>query len=80
MTKKTLDEIIDEALEDVPEFSDYSAAELAEITDERWPPSRWHVEILEARGVVEHLEQGREKLRKLKQQHLQQQHLYRRRE
>ena len=39
---------------------------LAEITDERRPPSQWHVEILEARGVVEHLEQGREKLRKLK--------------
>jgi len=82
MTKKTLDEIIDEALKDVPEFPNYSVAELAEITDERWLPSRWHVEILEARGVVEHLEQGREKLRRLKQQHLQQQqqHLYRRRE
>lgn len=68
MTKKTLDEIIEDALEDVPEFPNYSAAELAEITDERWPPSRWHVEILEARGVVEHLEQGREKLRRLKEE------------
>lgn len=63
---KTFDEIIEEALEDVPEFPKYTISEIAEIADEKCTPTQWHVEILEARDVVEHLEQGREKLRRLK--------------
>ena len=63
---KTLDEIIEEALRDVPELPKYTVDEIAKVTDEEWVPTRWHVEILESRGVVDHLEQGREKLRRLK--------------
>ena len=63
---KTFDEIIEETIEEAPELPEYIIAELAEITDEKCVSSQWHVEILESRDVVEHLEQGREKLRQLK--------------
>ncbi|RLB02227.1 MAG: hypothetical protein DRG59_13030 [Deltaproteobacteria bacterium] len=64
--KKSLDEIIEEALKDAPKFEGYTIKELAEITDTPWPTTRWHLELLEARGVVEHLEIGRAKLYYLK--------------
>ena len=64
--KKSLDEIIEEALKDAPKFEGYTIKELAEITDTPWPTTRWHLELLEARGVVEHLEIGRGKLYSLK--------------
>ena len=64
--KKSLDEIIEEALKDAPKFEGYTIKELAEITDTPWPTTRWHLELLEARGVVEHLEIGRAKLYSLK--------------
>lgn len=66
--KKSFDQIIEEALKDVQEFPKYTITEIAEITDEKWVSSRWHVEVLESRGVVEHFERGREKLRKLKEE------------
>ena len=65
--KKSFDQIIEEALKDVPGFSKNTIAEIAEATDEKWASSQWHVEVLESRGVVDHLEQGRKKLRRLKE-------------
>ena len=63
---KSFDEIVEETIRDMSEPLKYTIEELAEITDEYWGSSRWHVDILESRGVVDHLEQGREKLRRLK--------------
>lgn len=66
--KKSFDQIIEEALKDVPEFPKYTITEIAEITDEKWVSSRWHVEVLESRGVVDHLEQCRNRLKRLKEE------------
>jgi predicted ArsR family transcriptional regulator len=64
--KKSLDEILEEALESAPKIQGYTVKQLAEITKTPWPTTRWHLELLEARGVVEHYDIGRAKVYALK--------------
>lgn len=64
--KKDLDEMIREALSSAPKIEGYTIKDLAEITETPWPTTRWHLELLEARGVVEHMNIGRAKLYSLK--------------
>jgi DNA-binding transcriptional ArsR family regulator len=61
-----LDEKIKEALDKAPVIQGYTIKELAEITETPWPTTRWHLELLEARGVVKHKTIGRAKLYSLK--------------
>ena len=48
---KDLDERIKEALDKAPAIQGYTIKELSEITETPWPTTRWHLELLEARGV-----------------------------
>jgi len=64
--EKTLDEMIEESLEKAPKIKGYTIKQLAEITETPWPTTRWHLELLEARGAVEHFEIGRAKVYSLK--------------
>jgi len=64
--KKSLDELLEEELENAPEIKGYTVKQLAEITGTPWPTTRWHLELLEARGTVEHFNIGRAKLYSLK--------------
>lgn len=60
-------EELEKIFENVPELPECSSGDAVESINDAMSP-KWHVEILEARGVVEHLEQGREKLRRLKEE------------
>jgi DNA-binding transcriptional ArsR family regulator len=64
--KKDLDTIIEDTLKDAPKIEGFTIKQLAEITETPWPTTRWHLELLEARGVVEHIDIGRAKLYSLK--------------
>lgn len=64
--KKTLDELLEEELKNAPRIEGYTVKQLAEITGTPWPTTRWHLELLEARGTVEHYNIGRAKLYSLK--------------
>lgn len=64
--KITLDEMIEEALEKAPKIEGYTVKQIAEITGAPWPTARWHLELLEARGTVEHFNLGRAKVYSLK--------------
>ena len=64
--KKDIDEMIRETLEKAPVIQGYTIKELSEITETPWPTTRWHLELLEARGVVKHKPIGRAKLYSLK--------------
>jgi predicted ArsR family transcriptional regulator len=64
--KVTLDARIAEALKTAPKIEGYTVKQIAEITETPWPTARWHLELLEARGVVEHLDIGRAKVYSLK--------------
>ncbi|MBI5253410.1 MAG: hypothetical protein HY930_03310 [Euryarchaeota archaeon] len=64
--KKSLDDIIEEALRNAPKIEGYTIKQLAEITGTPWPTTRWHLELLEARGAIEHFEVGRAKLYSLR--------------
>ncbi len=64
--KKSLDRLIEDALRNAPKIEGYTIKKLAEITETPWPTTRWHLELLEARGVVEHFEIGRAKVYALK--------------
>lgn len=67
--KKSLDAIIEEALVNAPKIEGYTIKQLAEVTGTPWPTTRWHLELLEARGTVKHFEVGRAKLYSLKKKH-----------
>jgi DNA-binding transcriptional ArsR family regulator len=64
--KKDLDEIMEEALANAPSIEGYSIRQLSEVIDSPWSTTRWHLERLEARGIVEPYELGRAKIYKLK--------------
>jgi len=64
--KMTLDERIAEVLQNAPKIEGYTIKQIAEITEMPWPTARWHLELLEARGAVEHLDIGRAKVYSLK--------------
>lgn len=57
---KELDERIKEALNKSP-IQGYTIQELAEITETPWQTTHWHLELLEARGVVKHKTIGKTK-------------------
>jgi DNA-binding transcriptional ArsR family regulator len=48
--RKSLDEILEEALENAPTIQGYTIKQLSEITSIPWTTSRWHLERLEAKG------------------------------
>jgi len=64
--KKSLDEILQEALENAPTIQGYTIKQLSEITGIPWTTTRWHLERLEAKGLVEPYEIGRAKIYRLK--------------
>lgn len=64
--KKDLNGLIKEALVDAPKIEGYTIQELAKRTGAPWPTTRWHLELLEARGVVGHYQVGRAKVYTLK--------------
>ena len=64
--KKPLDELLEGELKNAPKIEGYTVKQLAEITGTPWPTTRWHLELLEARGTVEHYNIGRAKLYSLK--------------
>ena len=57
--RKSIDEIIQEALENAPTIQGYTIKQLSEITGIPWTTTRWHLERLEARGIVEPYKLGR---------------------
>lgn len=59
-------EELEKIFENVPELPECSSGDSVESIDDALSP-KWHVEILESRGVVDHLEQGRKKLKRLKE-------------
>lgn len=60
-------EELEKIFENVPELPECSSGDAVESIDDPMSP-KWYVEILESRGVVDHIEQGREKLRRLKEE------------
>lgn len=66
--RKNLDKILEESLKDAPKIEGYTIKQLAEITETPWPTTRWHLESLEAKGVVDYTAIGRAKLYYLKKQ------------
>jgi predicted ArsR family transcriptional regulator len=64
--KKSLSESIEKALENAPTLKGFTIKQVAEVTKTPWPTARWHLELLEARGVVDHVDIGRAKLYYLK--------------
>ena len=64
--KKSLDELIEEALENAPKIEGYAIKQLCEITETPYGATRIIIENLEVRGTVEQSVFGQEKLYKLK--------------
>ena len=64
--KISLDELLEEELKKAPKIEGYTISQLSELLGVPWPTTRWHLELLEARGVVEHFEIGRAKIYSLK--------------
>jgi DNA-binding transcriptional ArsR family regulator len=60
------DRYLEESLKNAPKIEGFSIKQLAEITETPWPTTRWHLELLESRGVIEHIDVGRAKLYALK--------------
>jgi len=60
--EKDIDDMIKEALAEAPEVKGYTIKELAKSIDRPWPTTRWHLELLRARGEVTYREIGRAKL------------------
>jgi len=58
--------MIEEALKNAPKIEGYSVKQIAEIIGVPWPTARWHLELLEAKGVVDHYNIGRAKVYYLK--------------
>jgi predicted ArsR family transcriptional regulator len=57
-----IDYSIRKALVNAPQIEGYTIKDLAEITATPWPTTRWHLEMLEARGEVGHHSIGRAKV------------------
>lgn len=64
--KKNLNGIIEKALVNAPKIEGYTVKELADITRTPWPTTRWHLELLEARGIVQYHQVGRAKVYSLR--------------
>ena len=64
--KKDLDTILQEALETAPSIEGYTIRQLSDVINSPWSTTRWHLERLEARGIVEPYELGRAKIYRLK--------------
>ena len=64
--RKSLDEILKEALENAPTIQGYTIKQLSEITGIPWSTTRWHLDRLEAKGLVEPYELGRARIYRLK--------------
>lgn len=64
--KKELDEVLEDELKTAPVIQGYTIKQLSELTGHPWATTRWHLELLESKGVVEHQELGRAKLYRLK--------------
>jgi DNA-binding transcriptional ArsR family regulator len=64
--KKDLDEILEDALKNAPSIEGYTIRSLADVIRNPWPTSRWHLEKLEAHGIVEPYELGRAKIVRMK--------------
>jgi DNA-binding transcriptional ArsR family regulator len=62
---KDLDKIMEEALAKAPSIEGYSIRQLSDIIDSPWSTTRWHLERLEERGIVEPYELGRAKIYRL---------------
>ena len=66
--KKNLDEILREALSTAPSIEGYTIKQLSDVTNIPWSTARWHLERLEARGIVEPFELGRAKIYRLRRE------------
>jgi len=64
--KKDLDEILQDVLENAPSIEGYTIRQLSDVINSPWSTTRWHLERLEARGIVEPYELGRTKIYRLK--------------
>ena len=63
--KKDLDAILQEALETAPSIEGYTIRQLSDVIKSPWSTTRWHLERLEARGIVEPYWLGRAKIYRL---------------
>lgn len=66
--KKDFDEIVQEALDNAPSIDGYTIKQLSDVIDRPWSTTRWHLERLEARGIVEPYELERAKIYKLRRE------------
>ena len=66
--KKDFDKILQEALDNAPSIEGYTIEQLSAIIDRPWTTTRWHIECLKARGVVEAHEFGKAVLYRLKKE------------
>ncbi|MGC1121514.1 MAG: hypothetical protein WBA22_10515 [Candidatus Methanofastidiosia archaeon] len=64
--KRDLDKEILEALATAPEIKGLTITQLSEIVDAPWPTTRWHLELLNARGDIKYINLGRAKVYSLK--------------
>jgi len=64
--EKDLDTILQEALETAPSIEGLTIRQLADAIDSPWSTTRWHLERLKARGIVEPYELGRAKIYRLR--------------
>ena len=61
-TRDKLAEQIKEALKKAPTIKGISVRELAKTTNTPWSTTRWHLEVLESKGIVGHVNVGRSRL------------------
>lgn len=64
--KESLDQAIREVLGKAPQIKGFTIKEISEKLNRPWPTTRWHLELMEARGEVLYQEIGRAKLYFLK--------------
>lgn len=60
--KKDLDEILQDALENAPSIDGYTIRQLRNVINSPWTRSRWHLERLDARGIVEPYDIGKHRI------------------
>lgn len=67
MAKRSkLDEKIRKVLSRAPIIEGYTVKQVADLVGEPWPTIRWHLEMMEARELVDYIEVGRAKVFHLK--------------
>jgi len=64
--KNKVEENIKEALEKAPKIEGFTIKALSETLGEPYPTVRWHLELMEARGDIDHVALGRAKIYHLK--------------